>query len=202
LTENALTAILLTPEAKAEIAKASAERNHLAQLEELPDDAITLNEVLTLVQGRLSAIEEKRKGIVEPLGKAKAAIDALFRDLREPFEEAKERLKARLARLENERRALLAASTQAAIAARAEGDLVAAQIALDAAGAASVKPEGVSYRYAWDWEVEDLSKVPLEFLAVNANTVKLYTNRYKNSETIPPIPGLTFTKTATPIARG
>jgi hypothetical protein len=190
---------LKDPALIAEAEASRAEARTLEQIEGLPDDIRLLSDILGLVQTRLVNLEERRLEIAKPLHEAKTKVDAHFRELRAPYEAAKEALKARLERIENERR--LANREALALASQysAEGDTVAAQIALDAV--ASKPTIGAGFRYIWEWELTDLSKVPLEFLALNAATLKLYTQRFKDSEEIPGIPGIRFQKVAKAVAR-
>lgn len=190
---------LAHPALLAEAEAARAEARTLAQIESLPDDIGLLSDILGLVQTRLVNLEERRLEIAKPLTEAKTKVDAHFRELRAPYEAAKDALKARLERIENERRLANAAALKLAAQASAEGDAVAAQIALDAVGGRT--EANVGFRYVWEWELTDLSKVPLEFLALNAATLKLYVTRYKNSEEIPSIPGIEFRKVAKAVAR-
>lgn len=190
---------LKSPALVAEAEAARAEARTLAQIEGLPDDIGLLSDILGLVQTRLVNLEERRLEIAKPLTEAKNRVDAHFRELRAPYEAAKEALKLRLERIENARRLANAEALKLAAQASAEGDAIAAQIALDAV-ASPVAPAG-GFRYVWEWELTDLSKVPLEFLALNAATMKLYTSQHKNSEEIPPVPGVTFRKVAKAVAR-
>jgi hypothetical protein len=163
----------------------------------LPDGV--LSSVLSFVHAKIKALEDTRLEIAEPLTKAKANLDKHFRELRAPYEEAKALIKERLEAQEAERKRLAALEHgRALLVAKSgveEGDPVFVPVAVPE------KAEGVTFRYEWDWELEDLSKVPASFLAVNAHSVKMHLSQFKNSEVATPVPGLRFTKVPRAVAK-
>jgi hypothetical protein len=162
----------------------------------LPNDPALLNGALGFVQSRLKALEDTRLTIAEPMNKAKTALDTHFRGLRAPYEEAKAVLKTRLEAIEVARRAALAE-------ANTPKSLPSGGLEPDAVfDTPQIGPPVGSFRDEWDWELEDLSQVPLEYLAVNHASVKLFLSRHKNSQVMPPIPGLRFVKRPKAISRG
>lgn len=171
---TALDLITLTPEQSAELEGYAAESaTILVKLQTLPDNPALLDKCLTFVQSKLRAIEETRKSITGPLHKAKTNADAHFASLSQPYEDSKDYLKGRLVALESAR--------------------MAANLNPETAGLVP-RMEGPSLSYEWQWELEDISKVPVEFLALNPASMKLYARQYANSQVIDQIPGVRFTR--------
>jgi hypothetical protein len=169
------------------------------QVAGLPDSPDLLTKALSFVQSKIKGIEDTRLSITEPLTRAKANVDTHFRSLRLPFEEAKDLLKKRLETLELARRALVAQVNQPQALPAPGPDPV---FSLPTGNVGAPVPSAVgTFRDEWDWQLEDINLVPREYLAVNAATLKLYTKQHKNSQTIPPIPGLKFTRVPKAVAR-
>lgn len=204
-TVDALTTILLTPDAMAEMAAAHAGGNNLSEMIAWPcddeDDEKTLIDFLSAIQERLRTLERARKTIAEPLTAAKKALDALFSTAEAPYEAAKESIKNKLERAEDRRRETYSQALILASDARKEGDAKKASKALTLAASSSKKAGGASYTYSWEWELEDIAQVPIEFLALNYAVCRSYTQRFKNSETIEGVPGIVFKRVAKVIAR-
>lgn len=203
---SALTAILISPGTQAELQDSHvADQAALPQLEGWPcetaQDQADLAEFLQAFKGRLKDLEEKRKSITGPLNAAKRAVDALFKPAKTSLESAERIIKAKLAdyadRLD---RARTEAMERAALAAKA-GDTAGASAAMREIPPDTGGPDGLSYRYTWKWELEDIEKVPPGFLALNAITMKLYVGKYKASQKIPGIPGLRFIRSRTVVSR-
>lgn len=197
---DALVSILLTPDALAEMDSAKKEATDLALLPQLPVDETLYGTLLGQVQTKLASIEKVRLTITEPMNKAKRAIDALFSQASKPYEDAKELLKGRLAaiateRLRLEREAREAHAKALAAVASGEVDPVFAMVVAPAP-APRVAIPNASITNAWDWDLLDIAMVPPEYLALNPATMKAYVARYKNSETIPEIPGIAFKRIA------
>lgn len=221
-TTSALTAILVPAERQAEIQSEQSEAQAtLAQLREwpciTPEDEQDLADILGAIKSKSKDLEEKRTSITGPLNLAKRAVDALFRPAKNALEEAETIIKGKLAqadrrREEARRAALLLAQESAAKAqaAKAQGDVVQVQAATQAAAVAlasaptsgsSAAPDGVHFRYQWKWELEDIGQVPMDFLALNHATMKIYTSRFKDREDIPPVSGIRFFRERIVVAR-
>jgi hypothetical protein len=192
--------VALAPAAESELTGLAAGGQGLPdKVAGLPNDPRQLTTALSFVQARLKAIEDTRLGIAEPMNRAKSNLDAHFRNLKAPYEQAKDVLKNRLEAIEVARRAALAEANAPKPLASGE-----ARCGVDADAVFTTPSVGQavgSFRDEWTWELEDISKIPLEFLAVNAATVKLYLSKHKHSQEVPPIPGLRFTKVPKAIAR-
>lgn len=187
-----ILAVLITPEANAEIDRTRASHNALERARDWPcetaEEQSEVTTMLSMVQARLAAIEATRTSITKPLLDAKRRVDELFRGLSEPYELTKESLKSKLAAAAMRHRAALAAATEAAIA----GDdpvfapVVAAPPAL-----------------AWEWSysVDDLGKVPRDYLTLDSAAVRAFMSTYRKSDVIPQVPGLSFTRVPKVVAR-
>ena len=198
---DALVSILLTPDALAEIEASKVEAASLAMLPSLPTDETLYGALLGQIQTKLAQIEKVRQTIAKPMTEAKRAIDNLFNAASKPYEDAKDLIKGRLAALATERLRLEREVREAhakALAAASPTEVLAlpapAPVAQPALANASVA-------YAWDWDLLDIAMVPPEYLALNPATMKGYVARYKNSETIPEIPGIAFKRIAKITAR-
>lgn len=202
---NPLVNILLTSDAKAEMAAAKLEAASLGELEAWPCDSEgderDLEDFLSIIQTRLVSLEATRETITKPMNQAKQAVDALFRAARKPYEEAKAAIKSRIEasilRRDTLRREALALAAEASKA----GDTPTAVVAL-AVASDNVPRKGThGSTWEWTWELEDIAEVPQAYLAVNPISVKLYLHRFKDSETIEPIRGLRFVRKPKVIAR-
>jgi hypothetical protein len=212
-----IVAILVPPGRQAEISAEHSEATAtLDQLREwpclTPQDETDLAEILGVIKDKAKDLEEKRTTITGPLNAAKRAVDALFRPARDALEEAERIIKGKLAqadrRREEARRAAqlqLQAAAQAAQvnpAALSSVKAAQAQLAATPQPGTTGAPEGVSFRYQWKWDLEDIGQVPTEFLALNPATLKMYVSRFKDQDQIPPVPGITFRRERIVVAGG
>lgn len=198
---NALTQILITPEAQAEMSQAQTKVQSLATAAawpcDSPEDEAILGEFLSAIQRQLRDLETARKKVADPLTHAKRALDELFGSIAQPYEAAKEAIVAKLSLAENARKAAHAAAKALAVATQ---DPQERTKALAVANTTATKTQG-SFREVWTWDIVDLKQVPEEFLALNPVTLRKYVERFKNSETIEGVPGLAFTKVSKAVAR-
>lgn len=194
---------------------------------ETPEDEAKAAKFAREIRGAIQRAEKSRKTLVEPLKREAAEIDAAFREPRRKLEELDRKLRTRLAEAEAKRRREVAeaerraaeerrkaeAALQAAIEAptraaelaeteRAREALEASKSATAAVRAAeNAAPKGVHVRESWDFEVEDLAKVPHAFLVVDVEAVRGWLAGTPKGETPEPIEGLRFTKKTTTVIR-
>lgn len=162
----------------------AAETTQLQNDQECQDAAA----ILVQVQSRIKYIEDTRKGFVKPLNDHVKNINAFFKGPRAHYERAKQALTAQInnynARKEAERQQAMAVAQQMNDAGDVDGFYMQTQIAHDAA--APILPQ-VHNRTTWVFEVEDISKVPLQFLQVNEKAVRAYVQQFKEEAKIPGI---------------
>lgn len=206
LTKDPLVSILLTKDALAEMSAARLEASDLEGLEDwgnsTPEEEADLDTMLGHIQTRLGVLEDTRQTIAGPMAKAKSALDALFRNARAPYEEAKDIVKRKLQEAADRRRELHQLALAAASTASKAGDTEEVALALEVA--ADVTPTRLAttgMTLVWEWELVDITQVPAEFLALNPATIKIHMARFKNSDTIEQIPGVAFKRVSKAIAR-
>lgn len=127
-------------------------------------------EQLREVKGRIKALEQEKKRLLDPLKIAQKQISALVDAPLETFKQAERIMKAALTAFDERREAEAIKKMQEAAAQGAEGD---AEQALATLNEIEVTPEvrGVSFKTLLDFEVEDQLKVPQAYLQVNRAAV-------------------------------
>lgn len=203
-----LTGVIVPQQTRVELAQQHSEAESLRpRFEALPcdtpDQESIIAAILQEVKGRLAELETSRKSITQPLAQVKAAVDALFRPMKEAWEEAEQVLKGKLAMAEERRREASAARLDAAKLAASQGDAQGARDELVARAhlTAQAAPEGIQYRKSWTWTVNDLSKVPREWLSLDHSKAKIYCKEWQESDQIPEVPGLTFRREVSVVSR-
>ena len=199
--ESPIMAVLVTPATRAEAAQEAQETAAtLAQLRDWPcataQDERDLADFLTALKDKMKDLDGKRTAITGPLNQAKRAVDALFKPALDAMAEAEAIIKGKLADAATRRNQLAQAALAQASRAAQVGDTRGAATALATASQAqeAAPPPGVTYRYTWDAQLGDIDQVPREWLSVDWSKVRLYTVHHQASETIPPVPGLVFTR--------
>lgn len=142
--------------------------------------------VLTQIQTRIKEIEAERVKITKPLNQSLRAINALFKGPKGEYEKAKALFKARmqdfLKRKEEQRQQALEAAQQASDQGDQNAFYMQAQAAHDAA---TPFVGNVHTRDSWKFEVQDITKVPLDFLMVDERKLRAFVNANKDSVAIP-----------------
>lgn len=171
--------------ALAEVAPAASKLLTMAQAFTITDAATALaaNEMLVQLKTIDTAIEAKRKSLTKPLKDEAKRIEAQFRPSADAIEKANLLLREKMlayrqseeSKLAEERKALLAKAEEAEKAGDSNAALALAQQAmsvetLDTKAAAA--DGSVSVRMVWDFEVEDLAKVPPEYFVLDEGRVK------------------------------
>lgn len=136
-------------------------------------------ELLRDVRTRADALEAQRLAVAEPLTKAKKALDALFKPVRDVFEAMDALLVDKVVAF----RARVQEAQQQALVAVEGGSRDPEVLAL--AHATPTLPEGFSEQVTYDVEVEDITAVPLELLQLNEKLVKAYVRERKGQVEIP-----------------
>lgn len=185
-----LTTYLITPDAQSKMDGAQSAAASLARMEawqcETVEDQSTVARMLSMVQTKIAEIEELRTSITRPLLETKRRIDALFSSIVAPFDHTKGVLKGKLADVA---RAQALALEQAREAARA-GEIV------------PVVPEVVTpTQWEWTYEIENVNKMPRDFLCPNHAAIKMHMGLFRKSETIDGVDGIRFTRQPKVIAR-
>lgn len=166
------------------------------------EDETTAVEVLREVRRVKDQAEDARKALVGPAKGVLAQVDKVFRVHRKILEDVESQVRAKMAQAAERKRAHQEALQRQAIEAAKANDLETANAALAAAGAAEeASPAGTSYR--WDWAVASIrvGEVPREYLMVDMTKVRAEIRQATEAGREPQIPGVEFSKTATPIVR-
>lgn len=137
-----------------------------------PDQLELAREVIREIKGKWRELEDRRKDITAPLNASLKSVNDLFRPALSYYATCEQRLKGKLAaaiaRFEAEQRAAL----ERVNALSAAGQTDEARDALLNLPEAQGAPAGVSVRAILDFELEDESLVPREYLSVDAAKVK------------------------------
>lgn len=170
---------------EAEEARGALEAAREMQIE-TQDDLEFAATVLGETKKKAKELEARLKEITAPLRAAEKSVRDLFRPALDFYGTLEKELKARIGEVklrqeEENRRAM-----EAAAAAHAAGDAAGTSQALATVkNLASVK--GVGARLAWDFEIEDESQLPRDYLMPN---VRAISDAAKGVETPPAIPGV------------
>ena len=156
--------------------------------------------LLGKAQTELKSVLSEREALVRPLLRDKRLVDEAFKEATVPVEAVKDLCKAKLAALQTSRLALKSATLDAAQQAAASGNVEGCMAAIESV-TEDRTVEGAATRWMWTQEIVDASLVPREFLTVDHRAIQAYAKLYGRMETIDPIPGIEFTRTARISAR-
>ncbi len=146
------------------------------------DDMKEAADTLSLIKGLMDAIEQRRDEYVRPLNGHVKKINASFKVLVAPMEEAnrtlrgkvvayqREQERIRLAKEEINRKRIEAAQEEMAL----KGELTEPVAMVEVHEPVKTYRSGfttMSTRANWKWELEDLKKVPLEYLMIDSSKV-------------------------------
>lgn len=146
-----------------------------AMLIEDQEDLDFAGSILTEVKGKKKRLENERGKATRPLLDALNVIRGWFRPAVQYLDQCEKKLKSKIAAYHRQQRQRQQAALQAAGEASMRGDAEVARTQMQEAQQAQVhKVAGVSTREVLKWDVEDLSKVPREFLMINAAAVDAY----------------------------
>lgn len=206
-----MTTLALRPESTALIERVrqrATEIGHVVGLAPLdsPERERAAADLLRAIQTLVAEAEAARKAEKAPALAMTRAVDAAFRAPVAELERVAGLIRDRLAQAAIAReRAQAAALARVAPAVQA-GDLAGANAALALAGDPVFQPvagavAGVSERFSWEPESFDVRAMPLEFLTVDMGKVKAEIADAVRLGREPSIPGVTFRRTATIVAR-
>lgn len=178
----------LVPTPDSELAPlATSSAQMFAQVELLrlatQEDAVQAGRMLVQLKGVSGQVEAKRKYLTAPLREHIKRIDAMFKPVTERLEHADQLLRQKLlvyqqaeaARQAEERAKLLAEATEAQE--QGDGDtalaLATQATAMDAAPRTTHVEDGsVQTKKVWDFEVEDMGRVPSEYFTLDEKKVR------------------------------
>jgi hypothetical protein len=207
-TESSLLPVLVPAAKQSEIDTSTAlATSELAAIASLPcetqADVDLINQLFAHVRGRVAALEEMRTTITQPLNAAKRAVDALFAPAKKKYEAAEALCRQKLA--DRAKRQLEAETARTAAVLAPVGAPGA-----PGAGVTMVLPEVPAAVvmtharpvYSWKWGVDNIHKVPREYLCVDLEALRRHTDQYAKSDQIPPIEGIKFWRDVTIAAKG
>ena len=171
----------------------------------------TLVDVRQHIKQRLAELETERKSITGHLDKAKKAIDALYRPVRDVYEEIVTGINAKLSAAERARKDAAEAMQAQARALAAAGQIDAAQAAL--ALPETPRPAGVGFVESWEHDplkadIRELAaavaagKAPVEFLRLDDSAIRIWLRSLKDSTIAPEVPGLSIKRVSKPRTAG
>ena len=154
--------------------------------------------LLAQTHTQIKSIEADREALVRPLLDDKRRVDAAFNVATAPVEAFKALCKSKLAGAQEARLALDTAHREVARLAAVNGDVAGCMLALEAIPAAA---PAVATQWTWVGTVTDPLTVGLAFMSVDEKKIRAYASAHAKSETIPPVPGIAFVRTAKIISR-
>ena len=171
----------------------------LTNAAELDAAAAVLRQIKTIEK----ELEAERKALVEPLKAESSAIDARYREPRRALERIEGMLKRRIGEVHAAAEAARTAALQAASEAAQAGDTAAATLAVTQAATPPPETPGVSVRYKWVGLLQDVTRVPREYMTVDVQALKRAAAPAGGGPTPPPpIPGILWHREAIVSARG
>lgn len=169
-----------------------------------PEDETRAGELLRAIHTVIAQAEDQRKAAKAPHLAAGRAVDDAFRAPVGRLERVRDLLRNRLAEAARGREAARVAALEAARLAATAGDHEAASAAIetiDIAGLDRAPVAGISERWTWEVESVEIAAVPATFLAVRMDLVRAEISAANREGREPKVPGISFKKTATVVAR-
>jgi len=171
----------------------------------------TLVDVRQHIKQRLAELENERKSITGHLNKAKKAIDALYRPVRDVYEEIVTGINTKLSAAERARKIAAEAAQAQARALAAAGQIDGAQAAL--ALPETPRPAGVGFVESWEHDplkadIRELASAvaagtaPVEFLRLDDSAIRIWLRQRKDSTVAPQVPGLLIRRVSKPRTAG
>lgn len=198
-----MTKLALRPDSQEVLARCAATSEAIASIVDvLPlktqEDRAFAGKLVRETARLLSEADTARKAEKAPHLKAGRDVDSAFKRATEALAKLDRALRARIQQaLEDDRARELAATTAARVAVLT-GDVQAASTALAQIPEEAPALDGISARWAWSYEVQDLTKVPDQFTVrvMNDAAVQGEIERAKAEGRVPHVPGLVFRQTA------
>jgi Skp family chaperone for outer membrane proteins len=163
----------------------------------------TLVDIRQHVKHRLAELDSERKGITGHLDKAKKAIDALYKPVRDVYDEIVSGIDAKLSAAERARRDAAAAAQAQARALAAQGQVT------PVLPPEAPRPVGVGFVESWEHvpseaDIRALAAAvaagtaPFEFLRLDDSAIRIWLRQFKDSTYVPPVPGLPIRRVSKP----
>ena len=156
---------------------------------------------LDVVHAMTKDLEADRELLVRPLLRDKRIVDEAFKAVTTPAEAVKDMIKSKLAGWQETLRLAQGAAQAAARDAAQAGDHEACAVAL-AAIPETASLAGAKTQWLWEATVTDNTIVPRQYLMVDERALAKYAKAFAASESIPPVEGVTFKRTARVSAKG
>jgi len=162
---------------------------------------------LAAVTKSSNEVEKIRKGLTSPYLAAQKKIKEVSDKAREPLEDEKARLKGMMSlwqvHVENERRAAEAEVRRKAMIQAELDEILGESTTVDmteqaVAPIGPVTAKGTAVSWNYEFQVEDITQVPREWLMLDEQAVRRYAKDQRENACIP---GIKFTKTANVRAR-
>lgn len=165
------------------------------QVEE-EEDFSFLSETLRDVKKSWKDLETEKKTVTDPLNATLKKVRSWFKPAQDYLKKAELLCKKKLSDYQLEQvKKREKAMIEMATAKDFDGKMKAAE------GLVSVpEAKGITIRETWKYEVKDISKVPVQFLAIDDSAVKQYIKEFGKGKP-KDVPGLEFVQDASVIAR-
>lgn len=154
-----------------------------------PQDQPGLDHAVYLVKEvktQYKRIDEERTKITKPLREGLKALQDFFNPPLKNYAEMEKILKERIVQCQQHMRAQHDAAVQAAQQAFQQGDMTQlAQATQAIASAEASTPQGVSIRVTWGFEIEDYTKIPMQFWMINESAIQAAITAAKGQIQIP-----------------
>lgn len=193
--------IIRVDDVEVDISEQQERAENLAGLEVKITDTPTYESAagrLREIKARMKALEDERKAITRPLDASKKRIINLFRPVVESYQAAEKKIKAAMVAYDNvlEEKRRKEQEELEKIQAQAES----AGIEIEEITVAEPeRPQGISYREDWKFEVTDIEALPKKYMIPDEKTLAEIARSTKG---LVEIPGVKFYPVKTPIARG
>lgn len=160
-----------------------------------------VNDLLVQVRDQAKTLKARRDEILAPIKDAADRVKALFAPPLEALGSLEAVIREKVAAAALAQREADTAARALAAKAAQDGDTAGVVAALATVAGTRGGLDNLAVTYAWEGVIVDFDRIPREWLTVDLAKVKIHCRDHAKSETIPPVPGLEFKRTASTRAK-
>lgn len=153
-------------------------------------------DTLKEIKSRIKALEDERKAITRPLDASKKRVMDLFKPVVTSYQTAEKKIKSALVTYdtEQEKKRQEEARKLAELQAKAEAEGIECDLTISE----PERPQGISYREDWKFEITDVNSLPRKYMVPDEKTLSEIARSTKG---LVEIPGVKFYSVKIPVSR-